>query len=102
MGAVMLNGCALSILMKPFCSFKELAGGSDKREKFTGTKSPIAKIKEDASAHGSTISLTLSIQRISSAQSLSGRNRFMQKLNQIFKQEIKRGERFCQNPPSTS
>ncbi len=80
----MLNGCAPSILMKPFCSFKDLAGGSDESGKFMDTKSPIAKIKGEANAHGSTISLTLSLQRIPSAQSLSGRKWFMQKLYQVF------------------
>ncbi len=84
MGTLMLNGCALSILMKPFCSFKELAGGSEKNEKVMDIKSPIAKIKQDARTHGSTISLTLSLQRIPSAQSLSGRKQLMQKLNQVF------------------
>ncbi len=79
---------ALSILVNPFCSFQDLAGDSEKNEQFMETKSHVAESKEEASTHGSTISLTLRLQRIPSAKSLSDGYQFTQKHNQAFNSKM--------------
>ena len=78
MGTLMLNGCALSILIKPFCTFQDLARDSEKSEPL------MDKMKGTASIHGSMISLTPSFQRIPSAKSLQSSKPFLEKLNQVF------------------